>query len=92
MHCLLDYKLIWFGIDGTKELFVSTVVQKAFIEVNEDGSEAAAATGVVMGIGCPAPGFEKIEEFVADHPFIFYLRDKITGMLLFQGRVVNPVE
>ena len=78
------------GIDGTKELFVSTVVQKAFIEVNEDGSEAAAATKATMGVMMPMPA--PPEQFVADHAFIFYIRDKTTGMLLFQGRVANPVE
>eukprot|EP00092_Neocalanus_flemingeri_P069751 GFUD01085537.1.p1 GENE.GFUD01085537.1~~GFUD01085537.1.p1 ORF type:complete len:468 (+),score=155.40 GFUD01085537.1:327-1730(+) len=75
------------GIDGTRQLFISSVVQKAFIEVNEEGSEAAAATGAVMMMrSMPAPP----EQFVADHPFIFYVRDKTTGMLLFQGRVVDP--
>jgi len=75
------------GIDGSRELFVSTVVQKAFIEVNEEGSEAAAATGAVMMMrSMPMPP----EEFVADHPFLFYLRDRLTGMLLFQGRVQDP--
>jgi len=77
------------AIDGTKQLFVSNVIQKAFIEVNEEGSEAAAATGAVMMMrSMPAPP----EQFVADHPFIFFLRDKTTGMLLFQGRVANPAE
>jgi len=72
------------GIDPTRKLHVSTVVQKVYIEVNEDGSEAAAATGAVMTANCmPA-------QFVADHPFVFYLRDKTTGVLLFQGRVTNP--
>jgi len=75
------------GIDGTKQLYVSTVLQKAFIEVNEEGSEAAAATGAVMMMrSMPAPP----EQFIADHPFIFFIRDKTTGMLLFQGRVSNP--
>merc|ERR1712002_118098 len=75
------------GIDGTKQLFVSEVIQKAFIEVNEEGSEAAAATGAIMMMrSMPAPP----EQFIADHPFIFFIRDKTTGMLLFQGRVSNP--
>jgi len=75
------------GIDGTKQLYVSEVLQKAFIEVNEEGSEAAAATGAVMMMrSMPAPP----EQFIADHPFIFFIRDKTTGMLLFQGRVSNP--
>lgn len=76
------------GIDGTNQLYVSSVIQKAFIEVNEEGSEAAAATGAVMMMrSMPAPP----EQFLADHPFIFYLKDKLTGMLLFQGRVINPL-
>merc|ERR1712098_1964 len=74
-------------IDGTKQLYVSTVLQKAFIEVNEEGSEAAAATGAVMMMrSMPMPPVE----FKADHPFLFFLRDKLTGMLLFQGRVQDP--
>jgi len=75
------------GIDGTKQLYVSQVLQKAFVEVNEEGSEAAAATGTVMieSSSMPAPP----EQFIADHPFIFFIRDKTTGMLLFQGRVSN---
>lgn len=75
------------GIDGTKMLYVSAVLQKAFIEVNEEGSEAAAATGVaIMMRSMPAPPMA----FTADHPFLFFLRDKLTGMLLFQGRVEDP--
>ena len=75
------------AIDGSRNLYVSEVVQKAFIEVNEEGSEAAAATGAVMMMrSMPMPP----EEFRADRPFLFFLRDKLTGMLLFQGRVVDP--
>jgi len=77
------------GIDGSRDLYVSEVVQKAFIEVNEEGSEAAAATGAVMMMrSMPAPP----ARFVADHPFLFFIRDKTTGMLLFQGRVNQPKE
>jgi serpin B len=74
------------GINGKRGLFVSEVVQKALIEVNEEGSEAAAATAV--GMSFRSTGGPKL--FLANHPFIFYIRDKTTGMLLFQGRVVNP--
>ncbi len=77
------------GIDGSKELYVSTVLQKAFLEVNESGTEAAAVT-ILPATGCCAPS--KLTEFTADHPFIFYLRDKLTGMLLFQGRVNDPTK
>ena len=75
------------GITGSRDLFVSSVVQKVFVEVNEEGSEAAAATGVMMMLNCiPPPN----QLFNVDHPFIFIIRDKLTGMILFQGRVVDP--
>ena len=61
---------------------MSEVVQKAFIEVNEEGSEAAAATGAVM-VMRSMPMLP--EEFRADQPFLFFLRDR-----LFQGRVADP--
>jgi serpin B len=76
------------GIDGKRDLFISAVIHKAFVEVNEEGTEAAAATGVVMrltSIG-PAP----IPVFRADHPFLFLIRDNLTGSILFIGRAANP--
>ena len=79
------------GIDGNRTLYVNFVKQKVAIEINEEGSEAAAATG--MGIAVlmfsnfePSP----LRQFIVDHPFLFYIRDKLTGMLLFQGRIANP--
>jgi len=75
------------GIDGTRTLFVDFVKQEVAIEVNEEGSEAAAATGMGMMMrSMPLPP----EQFTVDHPFLFYIRDKLTGMLLFQGRISNP--
>jgi len=75
------------GIDGSRNLYVGFVQQEVFIEVNEEGSEAAAATGMGMMMrSMPLPP----EEFTVDHPFIFYIRDKLTGMLLFQGRISDP--
>ena len=76
------------GINGKRDLFISAVIHKAFVEVNEEGTEAAAATGVVMrltSIG-PAP----IPVFRADHPFLFLIRDNLSGSILFIGRVANP--
>jgi len=76
------------GINGKRDLFISAVIHKAYVEVNEEGTEAAAATGVVMkltSIG-PAP----IPVFRADHPFLFLIRDNQTGSILFIGRVANP--
>ncbi len=76
------------GMSGDKDLFIKTVLHKAFIEVNEEGSEAAAATAVVMArasINGPKPIF-----FRADHPFFFVIKDKKTETILFMGRVVDP--
>jgi len=78
------------GITSEKGLYVSHVVQKAFIEVNEEGTEAAAATGAVAV--AYSSSFVYKHSFTADHPFIFFLRDKISGIVLFQGRVINPLK
>jgi serpin B len=75
------------GMTGTKELFISAVVHKAFVDVNEEGTEAAAATAVVMQLLSyrdPPP------EFRADHPFLFLIRHNPSGSILFLGRVINP--
>jgi serpin B len=74
------------GINGKKNLYISEVIHKAFVEVNEEGTEAAAATAVVLDTKA------LIEELVfkADHPFIFLIRDKETGSILFMGRVMDP--
>ncbi len=74
------------GMIGKKELFISAVVHKAFVDVNEQGTEAAAATGVVVGV-------TSVQEpliFRADHPFVFLIRESKTGSILFMGRMVNP--
>lgn len=70
-------------------LFISSVVHKAFVDVNEEGTEAAAATGVLMqttAMRQPVPPVV----FRADHPFLFVIRDNRSGAALFVGRVVNP--
>jgi serpin B len=76
------------GMTGTRELAISAVVHKAFVEVDEKGTEAAAATGVVMArasaILAPPPVFR------ADHPFLFLIRDNRNGSILFLGRLVRP--
>ena len=73
------------GIDGTKDLVISDIIHKAYIAVDEKGTEAAAATGVVF----------KLTSFLADfmninRPFIFFIRDLDSGTILFAGRVVKP--
>jgi serpin B len=77
------------GITGTRELAISAVVHKAFIEVEERGTEAAAATGVVMARTSAAIAQSPVV-FRADHPFFFLIRDTSTGTILFLGRLVRP--
>ncbi len=75
------------GMDGKKLLYISNIVHKAFVNVDEKGTEAAAATAVVMTLkGAPRPA----PVFRADRPFIFLIRDDVTGAILFVGRVNNP--
>lgn len=77
------------GMTGGKDLFISDVVHKAFIAVDEDGTEAAAATAVIMGV-TSAPMFDV--NLIVDRPFIFAIRDLQSGQILFMGRVVNPAQ
>ncbi|MBP6469803.1 MAG: serpin family protein [Chloroflexi bacterium] len=74
------------GMTGGGGLFISAVLHKAFIKVNEEGTEAAAATAVIMSESIPPPP----PVFRADHPFVFLIRENRTGSLLFLGRVANP--
>jgi len=73
------------GMTGNRDVFISAVVHKAFVEVNEEGTEAAAATAVVAKRASLPPAFR------ADHPFLFLIRDTRSGSILFMGRVVNPL-
>jgi serpin B len=75
------------GMTGNKELFISDVAHKAFVEVSEEGTEAAAATGAVMS----KTSLVKKVEFRADHPFIYMIKDNRTGTILFMGRLYEPV-
>ena len=77
------------GMDGTRDLFITGIFHKAFVDVNEEGTEAAAATGVVAGGG--GIRSETPPVFRADHPFVFLIVEKDSGTVLFIGRVVNPI-
>jgi serpin B len=72
---------------GKKELHISAVIHKAFVEVNEEGTEAAAATGIVVGVTSIAPS---PPIFKADHPFFFFIRDNASQSILFLGRLADP--
>ena len=77
------------GMDGTRNLFISDVVHKAYVEVDEKGTKAAAATAVNYAMNSAAympPTFV----FRADHPFLIIIQDKESGNILFMGRITNP--
>jgi serpin B len=73
--------------DRGKELFLSKVIHKAYVEVNEEGTEAAAATGQAVLVATVMP---RPIDFRADHPFFFLIRDIASGTILFMGRMENP--
>ncbi len=75
--------------DEPEGLFIAAAIHKAFVDVNEKGTEAAAATAIVMMERC-AKVFEEPKVFRADHPFLFLIRDRKTRLIHFIGRVVNP--
>jgi serine protease inhibitor len=82
-----DYAADFSGMDGTKSLYISAIIHQASVDVNEEGTEAAAATAVVMklkALPLPPPVFR------ADHPFMFLIRENQTGSILFIGRMANP--
>ena len=73
------------GIFGTRNIFISDVIHKAFISVDEKGTEAAAATAVIFERNSnPTP------TFIANRPFLFVIRDRLTGVIIFMGRILDP--
>jgi serpin B len=86
MSSAFDESADFSGMNGKKDLSLSTVVHKTFVSVNESGTEAAGATAVVGGTRGGGRRFQ------ANHPFIFLIRDRRSESILFLGRVVNPLE
>jgi serpin B len=72
------------GMDGERDLSIQAAVHKAFVKVNEEGTEAAAATGIGVGVTSMPPSVR------ADRPFLFLIHDNVTGSILFLGRVTDP--
>jgi serpin B len=74
---------------STGRIFIDNILHKATVKIDEIGAEATAATAVLQSAGVSLPeGSPK--EFRADHPFLFMIRDKRSGAILFMGRVTNP--
>jgi serpin B len=81
------YSADFSRMTGARDLFIDGVFHKAFVKVNEEGTEAAAATGLTMSLTSMPM---EPEVFRADHPFLFLVRDRETGSILFMGRLVDP--
>ncbi|MBS0621624.1 MAG: serpin family protein [Verrucomicrobia bacterium] len=77
------------GISGQANLMVDAVIHEAYIEVDEEGTQAVAATAVSVGLKALAPLAPEMY-FVADHPFLYAIMDTTTGQILFIGRVITP--
>ena len=77
-------------MNGKRNLFLSALIHKAFVEVNEEGTEAAAATAGIMTMKSAAIQPKPITEFKANRPFIFMIQEKSTGLILFLGKIAKP--
>ena len=89
---LADFSGMW-NRQNDENLYISEVIHQAFVNVTESGTEAAAATAVVMMVGSAGPEpVIKPKIFKADHPFIFIIQQKDTGNILFMGRVSDPTK
>jgi serpin B len=80
------------GMDGQRDLFISQVIHKAHVKVDEEGTEADAATVIEVANGAVPMHLSPIPVFRADHPFLFLIRDNRTGSILFLGRIMKPTE
>ena len=79
------------GMSTAEKLQISDVIHKSFVAVDEEGTEAAAATAVAM-VGAAMPVRVEPKVFTADHPFVYVIRHNGTGAILFAGRLMTPEE
>ena len=89
MKAAFDKVADFSRMNGNKDLYISAIIHKTFVEVDETGTEAAAATAVVMRMksAMPDPDYKT---FKADHPFFYFIRENVSGTVLFAGRVTDP--
>ncbi|XP_006093060.1 leukocyte elastase inhibitor-like [Myotis lucifugus] len=85
---LFNSKADLSGMARARDLFISKIIHKSFVEVNEEGTEAAAATAGILVVGCAL--MPETENFVANHPFIFFIRHNPSTNILFLGRLSSP--
>jgi len=90
MEKAFDSRADFSGIGGQRDLFISAILQKVFFEIDEKGSEAAAATAIIVTTTAVMPGIEEPKEFIADRPFIFILKENQFNTPLFVGQYVSP--
>jgi len=83
---LADFTGMYNKEKNRENLFINFVIHQAYVKVNEEGTEAAAATGVGMGITAVPPRYQ----FIVNRPFIFLIQEKDTGNILFLGKIVDP--
>jgi serpin B len=77
------------GMSNSSGLCIDGAIHKAYVKMNEEGTEAAAATGISVAGGLGGPS---IVDFIVNRPYIFLISDDVTGSILFLGRVMNPLE
>lgn len=78
------------GMDNTRLLYASKVVHQAYVDVNEEGTEAAASTAMFIESRCGSFSSEPPVEFRADHPFLFFIQEESAKAIIFLGRVIKP--
>jgi serine protease inhibitor len=78
------------NINQNGDLYISTVLQKTYIDLNENGTEAAAVTIVGVGTTSEGPGTDEATYFIADRPFLYAITEKSTGAILFIGKMMDP--
>lgn len=90
MPTVFDYSADLSGITKKENLFVDKVIHKTFLEVDEEGTEAAAVTIIVAPLSVSIDEPPPIPVFRADRPFIFSIQDRESGLILFMGRMADP--